>query len=72
MVEQGVVRWLVGQLIHVDATPVPTLECCGALLMNLTLSNAGRHECEQVSCAHFVMSLKGSFFLLMASAVGML
>ena len=49
MVEQGVVRWLVGQLSHLDAIPMPTLECCGALLMNLTLSKAGRHECEQVS-----------------------
>jgi hypothetical protein len=49
MVEQGVVRWLVGLLTHLDAIPVPTLECCGALLMNLTLSKAGRHECEQVS-----------------------
>ncbi len=49
MVEQGVVRWLVGQLSHLDAIPVPTLECCGALLMNLALSKAGRHECEQVS-----------------------
>ncbi|DBA71406.1 TPA: LisH domain-containing protein armc9 [Trebouxia sp. C0005] len=48
MVEQGVVRWLVGQLSHLDATPVHTLECCGALLMNLTLSKAGRHECEQL------------------------
>ncbi|DBA87577.1 TPA: LisH domain-containing protein armc9, variant 2 [Trebouxia sp. C0004] len=48
MVEQGVVRWLVGQLSHLDAIPVPTLECCGALLINLTLSKAGRHECEQL------------------------
>ncbi len=64
MVEQGVVRWLVGQLTHLDAIAVPTLECCGALLMNLTLSKAGRHECEQVSYAHFVTCLKESFLLL--------
>ena len=67
MVEQGVIRWLVGQLSHLDSIPVPILECCGTLLMNLTLSKAGRHECEQVSRARFVTSPKGEFLLAGAS-----
>lgn len=48
LVEHGIVRWLVGQLSHLEAVPVSTLECCGALLMNLAQSQAGRCECKQV------------------------
>ena len=48
MVEHGVIRWLVPQLSHLDTLAVTALECCGALLMNLALSKAGRQECKQV------------------------
>ena len=51
MVQHGVVRWLVLQLSHWEAVPVAAVECCGALLMNIALSKAGRQECQQVKTA---------------------
>lgn len=49
MAENGVIKWLAGQLSQLDAMPVSSLECCGALLMNLAMAKAGRHECQQVT-----------------------
>lgn len=54
MAENGVIAWLARQLSHLDTMPLSGLECCGALLMNLAMARAGRHECQQViACTHF-------------------
>lgn len=49
MAEHGVIRWLARQLSQIDTMPLSSLECCGALLMNLAMAKAGRHECQQVT-----------------------
>ena len=48
MAEHGVIRWLAHQLSQIDAMPLCSLECCGALLMNLAMAPAGQRECYQV------------------------
>ena len=60
MAEHGVIRWLAHQLSQIDATPLCSLECCGALLMNLAMAQPGRQECHQVckqTCVDLVCTL---------------
>ena len=52
MVEHGIIRWLARQLSHADTLPLSSLECYGALLMNLAMCKPGREECQQVHQLH--------------------
>ena len=48
MVDHGIIQWLVRLLSHLEAVPEAAVECCGALLMNLALSQLARQACQQV------------------------
>ena len=65
MAEHGVIRWLAHQLSQMDTTPIGSLECCGALLMNLAMAQPGRQECHQV-CIHTCVGVLSPFDVVTA------
>ena len=48
MVEHHVIQWLVLQLGDLESLSEDMVDGCAGLLMNLSLTTAGRQQCAQV------------------------